>query len=173
MSNRSTRQSKPASSHQDLTRPEHGTSPPAESTRRRASSPALDGEPNVDALDDLDAPPLHSKVHPSNEISDVVPTLDDEVRGYHHHPNDAGTTEFDVDPDTSDAAADLAGDLGSEFLEGATRGQDISDVIMSRDEAENELPFLFDTEVLSDPDPSSAPDEDTQPTQRITPRRAR
>ena len=172
MSNRSTRQSKQASPHQDPTRPARGASPPpAESTRRRASPP-LGGEPNIDALDDLDAPPLHSKVHPSNDISDVVPTLDDEVRGYHHHPNDAGTTEFDVDPGTSDAAADLAGDLGSEFLEGATRGQDMSDVIMSRDEAESELPFLFDTEAVYDTEPGP-PDEDAQPTQRITPRRAR
>ena len=41
-------------------------------------------------------------------------------------------------------AADLAGDLGSAFLEGATRGEDISDVAASRDIDADELPLVLD-----------------------------
>jgi len=73
------------------------------------------------------------------------PSLDDEVQVYHHPPIDAAVTEFGVDPDAADAAADLAGDLGATFLSGATRGQDMSDVAMSaEDMEESEVPLLLD-----------------------------
>jgi hypothetical protein len=125
------------------------------------------GAPTLFDLDDLESPPLSSKVHPSAELSDAVPTLDDEVRDYHHHPNEPGSIEFDVNPYAGDAAADLAGDLGSEFLEGATRGQDISDVLMSHDDAEGELPYLLDTESIAEPDDDD--EEEKEPTSREVP----
>ncbi|WP_437581360.1 hypothetical protein [Sorangium sp. So ce887] len=115
-------------------------------------------------MDAAAAPPLRGKVSPRSEISDVIPTLDDEVRGYHHHPNDAGCTEFEVNPDAADAAADLASDLGAEFLEGATRGQDISDVVMSHDD--DDLPYLLEDEEVESVEPDAEDDE--QPvTQRM------
>jgi hypothetical protein len=100
-------------------------------------------------------------VHPRRELSDVVPTLDDEVRRYHHHPNDAGCTEFETNPDVADAAADLASDLGAEFLEGATRGQDLSDVVMSYEDSEGELPYLLENEEIDTS--GSTPEEERQP----------
>ncbi|HSN97963.1 MAG TPA: hypothetical protein VLS89_06680, partial [Candidatus Nanopelagicales bacterium] len=110
---------------------------------------------SIDDLDepfpgeDADTPPIPGKVNPSHELSDAVPTLDDEARHYRHHPNESGVVDFDVDPYAGDAAADLAGDLGSEFLEGATRGQDMSDVMMSRDDQEGDAPFLYEEEMLN------------------------
>ncbi len=79
----------------------------------------------------------------------MIPTLDDEVRGYHHHPNDAGCTEFEVNLDAADAAADLASDLGAEFLEGAARGQDVSDVVMSHDDDDETCPISLKTRTSS------------------------
>jgi hypothetical protein len=120
-----------------------------QAARRHASPPEegdLRGEPTLFDFDEIESPPLSGKVHPSAELSDAVPTLDDEVRDYRHHPNESGSVEFDVNPYSGDAAADLASDFGSEFLEGATRGQDLSDVIMSHDDAAGELPSLLDTE---------------------------
>ncbi len=72
-------------------------------------------EPPLPITDDLEAfvvPPLRGKAHPPAEMDEATPTLDDENRNYHHHPSDAGTTEFGFDPDAADAAADLAGELG-------------------------------------------------------------
>ncbi|WP_437932242.1 hypothetical protein WMF37_24315 [Sorangium sp. So ce291] len=124
-------------------------------------------EPFADMMDAGAAPPLRGKANPRSELSDVVPTLDDESRGYHHHPNDAGCTEFEVNPDAADAAADLASDLGAEFLEGATRGQDISDVAMSHDDDDGDLPYLLEDEDVESVDPD-AEGEDEQPvTQRM------
>jgi hypothetical protein len=111
--------------------------------------------------DNEDAPPLRGKVHPRSEINDVVPTLDDEVRRYHHHPNDAGSIEFETNPDAADAAADLASDLGSEFLEGATRGQDISELAMLHDDSDGELPYLLEDDDLDAP--ASGIEEEDQP----------
>lgn len=102
--------------------------------------------------DEFEAPPIHGKEHPSAALSDAVPTLDDEARNYHHHPNESGVVDFEVDPYAGDAAADLAGDLGSEFLEGATRGQDMSDVMMTRDDQEGEAGFLYEEEMLGGPE---------------------
>ncbi|WP_437594190.1 hypothetical protein [Sorangium sp. So ce1000] len=124
-------------------------------------------EPFVDMVDAAAAPPLRGKVNPRSEISDVIPTLDDEVRGYHHHPNDAGCTEFEVNPDAADAAADLASDLGAEFLEGATRGQDISDVVMSHDDDEGDLPYLLEDEDVESVEPDAEVADEQPVTQRM------
>jgi hypothetical protein len=79
-------------------------------------------------------------------MDEAVPTSDDELRRPHYHPSDAAGVEFDSDPVAADAAADLASDFGVEFLEAATRGQDLSDVILERDdmEATEELLVLED-----------------------------
>jgi hypothetical protein len=113
--------------------------PPFE--RGRAEPPV----PITDDLDDSVAPPLPGKLHPPEEMGDATPTLDDEHRSYHHHPNDAGSVGFGFHPEAADAAADLAGDLGSTFLEGATRGEDMSDfTAMMDDRGEDELPLVLD-----------------------------
>ncbi|AUX43279.1 hypothetical protein SOCE26_047230 [Sorangium cellulosum] len=112
------------------------------------------------------APPLRAKVTPRSEIRDVVPTLDDEVRGYHHHPNDAGSTGFESNPDAADAAADLASDLGAEFLEGATRGQDLSDVVMSHDD-DGDLPYLLEDEDVESAEQESEAEDEEPVTQRV------
>ncbi|XYI03466.1 hypothetical protein ACMHYB_28325 [Sorangium sp. So ce1128] len=142
---------------------------PAEAPRAAASrlvTSELD-EPFTDMMDAGAAPPLRGKANPRSEFSDVIPTLDDESRGYHHHPNDAGCTEFEVNPDAADAAADLASDLGAEFLEGATKGQDISDVAMSHDDDDGDLPYLLEDEDVESVEPD-AEEEDEQPvTQRM------
>ncbi|KYF52919.1 hypothetical protein BE08_20330 [Sorangium cellulosum] len=121
-------------------------------------------EPFADMMDAAAAPPLRGKVNPRSELSDVIPTLDDEVRGYHHHPNDAGSTEFEVNPDAADAAADLASELGAEFLEGATKGQDISDVAMSHDDDDGDLPYLLEDEDIEsvEPDDEEADEVDDE-----------
>ncbi|MFT3771906.1 MAG: hypothetical protein QM820_41385 [Minicystis sp.] len=79
--------------------------------RGRAEPPV----PITDDLDDSVAPPLPGKLHAIEEMDDATPTLDDEHRNYHHHPNDAGSVEFGFHPEAADAAADLAGDLGFEL----------------------------------------------------------
>jgi len=77
-------------------------------------------------------------------MDEVVPTLDDSDRVFRHHPNESVGEGFSFDPESADAAADLAGDLGSEFLEGATRGRDMSDVILSEDQEGLGEPFLVE-----------------------------
>lgn len=120
-------------------------------------------EPPVPITDDLDegvSPPLPGKLHPPEEMGDATPTLDDEHRSYHHHPNDAGTVGFGFHPEAADAAADLAGDLGSTFLEGATRGEDVSDfTAMMDDRGEDELPLVLDEDADEpvEEDPFSPP----------------
>jgi hypothetical protein len=100
----------------------------------------------VDDLDELSAPPIPSKVHPANAMDDVVPTLDDSDRVFHHHPNEPVSEGFSFDPGNADAAADLAGELGADFLEGATRGRDMSDVMISEeDEIRGEASFVVET----------------------------
>jgi hypothetical protein len=71
-------------------------------------------------------------------MDDAAPSRDDEVHLY-HRPADDNATTFGFDPDAADAAADLAGDLGATFLTGATRGEDVSDVVASEEDVENEL----------------------------------
>jgi hypothetical protein len=102
---------------------------------------------------DYEAPPLHGKTDPPAEMDEAYPTLDDERRGYHHHPNDTATTEFEYDPLVGDAAADLAGDFGSQFLEGATRGEDMSERIAGLDDdADGALDMLLDEDDLESED---------------------
>lgn len=130
----------------------------------RAGLKELDEPFAYDVRDDAEAsPPLRGKVHPRSDLSDAVPTLDDEVRRYHHHPNDAGCIEFEVNPDAADAAADLASDLGSEFLEGATKGQDLSDVVMSHEDDDGDLPYLLEDEELEPSDQDIEPEEEEPP----------
>ncbi|WP_179955479.1 hypothetical protein [Chondromyces crocatus] len=104
---------------------------------------------SIPDADEREAPPLYGKDHLGRELSDVVPTLDDDVRAYRHHPNEAGRIAFDVNPHAGDAAADLAIDLGSEFLEGATRVQDMSDLHMLHDDQDPESAFLYEEELLN------------------------
>lgn len=115
---------------------------------RRRDPPDTIVEPPPPEFDESDeAPPLRGKTHPPAEMGDAKPSLEDEVQVYHEHPNDHAATEFGVDPDAADAAADLAGDLGATFLMGATRGEDMSDVVMAmEDREENDLPFLIEEE---------------------------
>ena len=115
-------------------------------SRIREGSPeafeVLDGDG-----DEFSAPPLHGKVHPAHEMGFIVPTSDDEIRNEHHHPQDAASVGFDADPDAGDAAADLASDLGAQFLEGATYAEDMSErAIRDAEIAENDLPFLVEDE---------------------------
>lgn len=101
--------------------------------------------PVLEDLDEFAAPPLPGKVHPADAMDEPVHTLDDSDRVFRHHPNDQVSEGFSFDPDNADAAADLAGDLGAEFLEGATRGRDMSDMIMSDEDQDEELrPFLVE-----------------------------
>jgi hypothetical protein len=102
----------------------------------------------TDDLEDQMAPPIHGKAHPRGAMDEATPTLDDEIRRFRHHPNDAGATDFAFDPEAADAAADLAGDLGATFLAGATRGEDMSDVVLTaEDQAENDVPFVIEEEI--------------------------
>lgn len=130
-----------------------GSAPKARPRPHLSPVPALrdDKLPLAEPDEEFTLPPLHGKTNPKAEMGYVVPTLDDEVRSYHHHPNDGGGVDFDVDPYEADAAADLAGDLGCTFLAGATRGEDMSDArMMAEDQAENELPFLIDDEYMDE-----------------------
>jgi hypothetical protein len=131
-----------------------GRAPPAvkrvQGPREVRSAPFEPGraEPPFPILDDLDdegRPPLAGKTHPREDMDEMTPTLDDERRHYAHHPNDAGSVEFGFEPEAADAAADLAGDLGATFLEGATRGEDMSDVEATHSDAdEDELTLILD-----------------------------
>ena len=101
------------------------------------------------ADEDLEAsaPPLAGKVHPPHEMRFVVPAPNDEDAPHPHHPNDSGVADFEVNPDAADAARDLAGDLGAQFLEGVTFGEDVSERAIEDAEANDaELPFLIDHE---------------------------
>lgn len=132
----------------------------------RAEAEVDIGDP-VRLADDEDRftrPPLRGKATPHRDMGNVTPTLDDPRRDYHHHPNDPATTDFDVDPDAADAAADLAGDLGAQFLEGATMVEDMSErAIIDADASEEaELPYLFEESMeedeLEDLEPPDAED---------------
>jgi len=94
--------------------------------------------------DEFSAPPLAGKVHPREAMDEMVPTLDDSDRLFRHHPNDQVSEGFSFDPESADAAADLAGDLGAEFLEGATEGRDMSDVIFSDDRNDEDTYIVED-----------------------------
>jgi hypothetical protein len=115
--------------------------------------PALDPDDPLDILADApepgSAPPLRGKVHPPAEMDDATPSLDDEVTRF-HRPRDETATTFGFYPEAADAAADLAGDLGSTFLEGATRGEDMSELALSSEEreADPDLPLVIDEDQM-------------------------
>jgi len=126
--------------------PRSKSAPPPSATHRR---PVVDeiSLPRLDDLDDLDLPPIHGKTNPPAEMDDTIPALDDSDRVYHHHPVESGVTEFGSDPDAADAASDLASDLGRDYLEGATRADDMSDIhFITEDREESELPFVIEEE---------------------------
>lgn len=100
---------------------------------------------HLDELDESSGPPIPGKVNPRAAMDDVVPTLDDSDRPYRHHPNESGSEALTFDPENADAAADLAAELGADFLEGATRGRNMSDVILSEEaDAMNETSFILE-----------------------------
>jgi hypothetical protein len=108
---------------------------PAATPPARKAAPDEPAGPDQ-AADEFLAPPLHGKTDPPAEMADATPALDDDVRRYHHHPSETGAIEFSVDPDAGDAAADLAGDFGSQFLEGATRCEDLGSCAMEDEDRE-------------------------------------
>lgn len=58
------------------------------------------------------------------------------------------TVEFLAERGRADAAADLAGDLSAQFLEGATSGEDVSERAVADDEAEERALPGFQVETL-------------------------
>ena len=130
--------------------------------------PSEDYQPDPTIPGDYFGPPLHGKTHPPDEMDDTKPTLDDEHRHYPHHPNESGTTEFEFDPIAGDAAADLAGDFGSQFLEGATRGEDLSARVFERDDDSDSPRDLLLDEGSRDEDlePTEAPPAPLRPSRR-------
>ena len=100
--------------------------------------------PVLEDLDEFSAPPLPGKVHPAEAMDEPVHTLDDSDRVFRHHPNDQVSEGFSFDPDNADAAADMAGELGADFLEGATRGRDMSDMMMSDEGQDLDTPYLVE-----------------------------
>ncbi len=100
--------------------------------------------PVGDDLDEFSAPPIAGKAHPRDAMDEMVPTLDDSDRTFRHHPSESAGERFSFDPDSADAAADLAGDLGSEFLEGATSGKDMSDIIATENDRDDETAYLLE-----------------------------
>ncbi len=77
----------------------------------------------------------------------AVPSLDDEHRSYRRHPSENEAIEFEVDPEVGDAAADL----GSQFLKGATRGEDFgSRVFALDDDSDAPLDLLLDEDDAGD-----------------------
>jgi hypothetical protein len=94
---------------------------------------------------DFVGPPLDSKTNPREAMDDTLPSLDDERRRHRHHPSESEAIEFEIDPLAGDAAADLAADFGSQFLEGATRGEDLgSRVLALDDDSDAPLDLLLD-----------------------------
>jgi hypothetical protein len=135
--------------------------------------------PVLDDLEELAGPPLAGKEHPAHAMDDAILTLDDSDRVFRHHPNDSVGEGFSYDPDSADAAADFAGDLGAEFLAGASSGRDMSDLHMSdSDNDDNETPYLIEEvgengeDVFFSVDEQSALEDDSleRPASRIRPR---
>jgi hypothetical protein len=116
---------------------------PAPADRDEAPPSLFYPDPTVPG--DYVGPPLHGKTNPPDAMDDTVPPLDDEHRSYRHHPSENEAIEFEIDPLAGDAAADLAADLGSQFLEGATRGEDLgSRVLALEDDSDAPLDMLLD-----------------------------
>lgn len=119
---------------------------PDESGAWKALDPRSEAPAND--YDAFTAPPLHAKTNPPAEMNDAALPIDDERRAGQHHPQDSGVTDFEFEPEAADAAADLAGELGSQFLEGATRGEDLSARVSESEDSEeaHDLPFLVEEE---------------------------
>jgi hypothetical protein len=91
-------------------------------------------------MDKYEAPPLPGKSHPPGDMGFVVPSSDDARR-----VNLRDYTEFEVDPVAADAAADLAGELGVQFLEGAIDGEEATEHTSGEPgRASDPRQFLFD-----------------------------
>jgi hypothetical protein len=133
-------------------------------TRKREAAPEDQRDSfTFDNLMDQATPPLAGKTHPRDAMDEAVPTLDDSDRVFLHHPNQPIGEGFSYDPVSADAAADMAGDLGAEFLEGATRGRDMSDMILSEDERNEETPFIVeDLDLMDDETTESDEPEDLE-----------
>lgn len=152
---------------------------PAEKAERESSPRRHDSDEEETALHpdpttpgDYIGPPLHGKTDPPAEMDEAYPTLDDERRSYHHHPSEPATTEFAFDPLAGDAAADLAGDFGSQFLEGATRGEDLSErALAMEDDSDVSLDMLLDEEDLEAEDESVEEIDEAAAPPRSSPRR--
>lgn len=142
----------PAASHPSRPPPSRDRPVPAAVARDRDALPPPRGQRPNDERDlgdpDLDVtPPMPAKVHPRQDMDDAYPSIDDSDRPYLHHPTDAAAVDFEVDPESADAAADLAGDLGAQFLEGATFGEDLSErAVEHEDEVDTELPYVVEDE---------------------------
>lgn len=144
MSKRSRKNPQPASPNAT---PEHRE--PSTASTQRTAPPRY---PSTEELEEFVSPPLHGKTHPAGDMGFVVPTSDDEVRHHPHHPNEPASLEFQVDPDVADAAADLAGDLGAQFLEGATYAEDMSErAIQDAEVNDHDVAYLLEEEEV---DPS-------------------
>lgn len=123
-----------------------------------------------DEDDRFSAPPIRAKSRDHHEIHGMTPTLDDPHRVEHHHPSDNPAIEFGVDPEYGDAAGDLATDLGAQFLEGATLGEDMSERAIVDADRDEELPFLveggldeaFDEDLIEPGLERSPPSEDVE-----------
>jgi hypothetical protein len=69
----------------------------------------------------------------------VMPASDDVRR-----VNRRDFTDFEVDPVAADAAADLAGDLGAQYLEAALEGEEASDLAAEHEHGPGRRQLLLD-----------------------------
>jgi hypothetical protein len=144
---------------------------PRERDRDR-EDPATELQPDPTTPGDYVGPPLSAKTNPPDAMDDALPSLDDEHRSYRHHPSENEAIEFEIDPLAGDAAADLAADLGSQFLEGATRGEDLgSRVLALDDDSDAPLDLLLDEGDRESDDETEAEAEAPPAPPRPSPRR--
>lgn len=104
--------------------------------RQMANNPPQDVNYRSDRYE---SPPLRGKSHPPADMGFVVPASDD-VRRVNHRD----FTEFEVDPVAADAAADLAGELGAQFLEAALEGEEASDLAAEHEHGPGRMQLLLD-----------------------------
>lgn len=94
-------------------------------------------------LETYEGPPIAAKSNPRGAMAFVTPSNDDARQ--RTRPD---VTEFDVDPEEADAAADLAGDLAAQFLQNAAYGDERAEDAGPPASTERH-PFLFDEETRS------------------------
>lgn len=77
-------------------------------------------------------------------MHEAVRTADDEVRHRERARAQEASTKFRPDPETGDAAADLASELGRDMLDAATSGVDMSELVPPEESFEEEVggPFI-------------------------------